>query len=422
MRNKTRFNPYLDDDRGFEDDDVMFGEEEVEVEEEESSHFDSIKQYMVDCLTQMTKYKKCLTVAMTIMKKEGYVFEPFQLSVLYEHLFFYIEQNHPGILRLFLYAMKPYFAFDFIAVDHVIRMYTKKHYVSIIPRRHGKTLTIYAVIASFIVAFPSLKVLAVAQFKNIITVTKRQILAYVTYWTTQIDPGSIDMSFPNVDSVSFAYKEGGVSTLACISAYNDNAIRGHDPQVCLVDETLCIKPIRFNSILALGQKKKCKIGLLSSPTPSPESHDLLLQFMTRLSEKTSGINFYHIIYFCGSMAHSKYSARQDGCVNMMFYKPRHITFTHANKTLTEIMTCNTKCYDSELGVIREDEVAEALRKQTAADSESTKAFLTSTVNRPTCCVTTIPARTTSFTSIRPTVAVLNLGSEWRAQDCTEHLR
>ncbi|VDI27765.1 Hypothetical predicted protein [Mytilus galloprovincialis] len=373
-RNKTKYNPYVSNDDDDDDDDFLFGNNTTEynVVQPDPEFSQEIARYISECLVKMTKYKKCVLVAVEIMRKEGYLFEPFQLSILYEHLFFYINENDPGVLHLFITAMKPYFAFTSIMIEHVIRMYTKKHYVSIIPRRHGKTLIIYAVIAAFLVSFPNLTVLAIAQSKNIITNTKKKIVAYVDFWVHNFEYGSMRISYPTTDNVSISYRDEnkGDSLLVCVSAHNDNSLRGPDPQLCIVDETMCINHNRFNSILALGQKKMCKVGLLSSPTP--ESRDLLIQFMTKLAQEESGINFYHVNYFCGETNHYKYSSSQDGCVNMIFYKPRHITFTHANKTLTEIMTCSTTCYNSELGIIREDDFIQAMN-QVSYDS-TTSAF------------------------------------------------
>lgn len=346
------------------------------------AYFQKLSNHVSERLVRMNHYKKSVYALNVIFNKEEYLFEPFQLSVFYEHLFFYMQQHSPGILRLFIMAMQPYFKFDFISVDHVIRMYTNKHYIDVIPRRHGKTMTIHAVIAACLIGFPGLVVMAVAQSKNIINTTKKKICGYISYWNAYVEPGSIGFSFPSQDNVQIEYRQpvkannnnGSISGkdvfkvedsyLVCVSAHNDNSLRGPDPQMCIVDETMCIKPGRFNTILALGQKKMCKVGFLSSPTPT--SHPLLIQFTTRLSHSGSGTNFYHINYFCGSPKHAKYSVSQEGCVNMVFYKPRHITFTSANKTLTEIMTASTTCYDGELGILREDEIEEAKQLQHSA--------------------------------------------------------
>lgn len=374
FKNKTRYNPYTNDTRRIDNDGLFVYDDDDDNSNKNNNNDGQISQYISDCLIKLTKYKKCVQIVTAIMTKEGFKYEPFQLSILYEHLFFYINEHDPGVLQYFIYAMYPYFMFNIDMVDHVIRMYTKKHYVSIIPRRHGKTLIIYAVIASFLLAFRKLNILAVAQTKNLIINTKKRVIAYIDFWIHNFEEDNkIIISYPTPDNAQIEFKDypQSGSLLICVSAHNDNSLRGPDPQICIVDETMCIKADRFNSILPFGQKKHCKIGCLSSPTP--QSKELLLQFCKRLSQEYSGTNFYHINYFCGSPKHLKYTVSQDGCVNLIFYKPRHITFTQENKTLTEIMTSSTICYDSELGIIKEDEFTND-NDLLSSDSEDTRAF------------------------------------------------
>ena len=186
--------------------------------------------------------------------------------------------------------------------------------------------------------------------------TKKNIVAYIEYCLENTEYASlIDVRFPTSHNVQITFLDTDeTSLLIFVSADLDNSLRGADAKVCIVDETMCINPNRFNSILALNQKRMCKVGFLSSPTP--ESKEMLIQFITRLATEQSSTNFYHVGYFCGANDHAKYSTTQDGCVNLLFYKHRHIILTEANKTLTEIMTSSTACYDGELGVVRQEEI------------------------------------------------------------------
>ena len=380
FKNKTFYNQYsCDDDDDDDDQDTreFFSQSPYSYKEETEDSNKAFTIFYNDSLAAMQKHKRCVDIAYHIMQKENHSFEIFQKSVLYEHLFFYVSEHDRGILRPFIMAMYPYFAFDYVMIDHVIKMYTKKHYVSIIPRRHGKTMTIYVILASFLLAYKSLTVLAIAQAKKIVDQIRSNVISFLTYWNTAIEPNSISYRLTkNTDNLYISYKGTEMSSqslLQCASAHSDQSARGPDPQIAIVDETLCINPSRFNSIIALGQKKMCKLGFLSSPTP--KSKDRIILFITKIARAlSSGTNFYFINYFCGSSSHAKYSSSQSGCVDLIFYKPRHITFSEDNKTLTDIMTTNVECYEGELGIIKDYEIEDAIREERAKRGLATYDF------------------------------------------------
>lgn len=368
FKNKTLYNQFSCEDDRIVNDIFFTGNEFQNVNDDDERDYKEedkvFNAYLTESLDCIQKHKKCVNVAFTIIKKENHPFEMFQKSILLEHLLFYISKKDPGILRPFVMAMYRYFSFDFGMIDHVIKMYTKKHYVSIIPRRHGKTFTIYLVLASFLIAYRTMSILAMAQNKKVINTTKSKVIHFLDYWNKEIEPNSISYSFMSTtDNVLVAYKDdpSNKSLLQCSSAHTDGGSRGPDPQFGIFDETFCFNPLRLNSILALGQKAMCKLGFLSSPTP--ESKDRIIKFITNVTNVTSGTNFYFINYFCGSSNHSKYSTSQSGCVDLMFYKPHHITFSADNKMLTEIMTRNSQCYEGELGIIKDYEIENAIREE-----------------------------------------------------------
>lgn len=316
--------------------------------------------YLTGSLKRMNEHKRCVEVVYAIVHRERYLFEPFQKSMLLEHLLFYVAERDPGIVRPLVTALYPYLAFDYSVVSHAISMYRKKHYVSIIPRRHGKTMMMQAIITAFLVSYSNFTVLAVAQNKKLITTTKSSIVNYLEFWRSEYDPTAFDISFP-VENVLVKFaKTGQQSLLICVSAHHESTLRGPDPQIVMVDEALAINSDRYPTILALGQKRACKIGLLSSPTI--EGKERIIQLITQLGADSNGTNFYHVKYYCGSKQHNPVSSNQQGCVNLMFYKPRHIVFSNDNRILTEIMTCDPQFYEGELGIIKDDEI-EAAQKE-----------------------------------------------------------
>lgn len=307
-------------------------------------------------LVSMIGYKKCIDVAYDLMKMLKTPFEMYQLTLLYEHLLFYVASVHPGIINTFISAMYPVMRFDQCMLNQVANVYCKKQYVIIIPRRHGKTFAIRLVIFAFVVAFPGSNVLSVAQNVKNTGLTSSFIRDYLDIWNREKDPGSI--SYANIDiskNILISYKGDTRKTvLQFVSATNDNSLRGPDPTVCIVDEHMCINTKRFTTLMALAQKRLCKIGFLSSPTP--ESKGRLIHFIVVLTSEGSGTNLHMINYFCGSPEHVKYASTQNACVNMMFHKPNHISYNGANKILTSAMTNDNEDYDSELGVIRQSEI------------------------------------------------------------------
>lgn len=328
-------------------------------DDENSADTNTINNYAAtikNSLISMIGYKKCLDVAYELMKMLKTPFEMYQLTLVYEHLLFYVASVHPGIIKTFISAMYPVMKFDQSMVDHVANIYCKKQYVIIIPRRHGKTFAIRLVIFAFVVAFPGSNVLSVAQNVKTVGLTGSFIRDYLDIWNREKDPGSI--SYANIDiskNILISYKGDSRKTvLQFVSATNDNSLRGPDPTVCIVDEHMCINTKRFTTLMALAQKRLCKIGFLSSPTP--ESKARLIHFIVVLTSEGSGTNLHMINYFCGSPEHVKYASTQNACVNMIFYKPNHISYNGANKILTSAMTQDNEDYDSELGVIRQSEI------------------------------------------------------------------
>ena len=75
---------------------------------------------------------------------------------------------------------------------------------------------------------------------------------------------SFNLKLPN-QGLEITHDDGSRSTLRIASAKQDNALRGPDPNLCLVDETFSIDEIRIPTIMALGHRKHCPILFFTSP-------------------------------------------------------------------------------------------------------------------------------------------------------------
>lgn len=279
-----------------------------------------------------------------------------------EHHLFYIKMHTPQALKPFLMAVRDYYSFGFNELNHIIDTYTLKQYFAMIPRRHGQSKCSAAVAAAMIVPYPRSTVLIVAQ-KKAVKNTNRKITNCVSIWVKENIPNMINTNKPSDDTVEFMYSgmdSIDATKLHTVSAYMPTSLRGYDPTLVIVDEAMCVKDASHTVITAYNQKRECKTVYLSSPTPKTKLKQINLVTSLCGAKNT---NIYRITYCCGADQHITYALKQDGCVNMIFYKPDHMTFSDENKMLQNILTNGSNSYESELGNITNNEFETAVEKQ-----------------------------------------------------------
>lgn len=351
-----------------DNDDNNDGQKSMEVDDRGEDYIVNERKYILKTLDDMKIYYEFIIFIYRLLKSEGNRFESFQKSMLYEILFFYISKHEScNLLNKFMAAMYPYFCF--IDTEYTRKLYTNKHYVLIVPRRHGKSRNYIKIATAIMCCLKKINMLYIAQSKSMCMETRNEIIANVE--KSIVNNSDVrEVSKPN-DGLVITYKEGYQNVIKFTSAHRDGSLRGWNPEICVVDEALAIGPSKFSTIMAVAQRECCKIGIMSSPVAN--NKEILRQLIINLSvndeseeivdgssivnrKEVNDINLYRVGYFCTNSDHLRYSTTQNGCVNMLFYMPNHINFSDSNKTLTRIMCMDEVCYENELGIIRSDDI------------------------------------------------------------------
>lgn len=329
------------------DDDCDMDAEENEASESDNNVFEGNVEHMLYILNEIKKHRKPLDIATHLMRDDGKLFEAFQKSSLYEHLMYYIRSTTPGVLKHFVMALTPMIGMDTYDIDHFIAMYTRRHHMQIIPRRHGKSFCISLGISAMLASYRDIKVMFVSKDLRNAKRMSSEVTVFLAKWAL-VERAEYKIK-RDEGGCSFIMVYPGNTTSVFDSTHGRNEIRGPDPQVCYIDEALTISARITHSILALTHKESCKVGIYSSPTASTQK--MLLNCISVLTKRDSGINFIMVNYFCGSDDHMEFAIKQSGCRDLIFSKPRHINLDFTNKLVSDVLTGSNKMYSDEMGIV-----------------------------------------------------------------------
>lgn len=289
-----------------------------------------------------------------VMEDETTTHQMFQKSVFYEVCFYYCmyKTSEESLTALMLGCNDTYFGFPMASIDRMRHKYTGKQYVCIIPRGLGKTTCIKLAIAVALVTFTNCEILAMAHTRSLVCTTKDDVEAALqNYFPSRVYGYRL---WKHKDSLILDFKDGTTNRLKYASACRPASLRGNDPDIGFLDEALCVSEDSYTVINAMIQRKRTKIGFLSSPISNKK--EALLNLVVNMSTKCSSINLYRLCYFCLDRLHVQYSASHTGCYRKMF-APRHIAYDEANKNFEGVITRSEASYENELGVIRPEDVA-----------------------------------------------------------------
>lgn len=342
---------------------------------------ESIQSHILTVTKNSEKWLAFLDFCFDNARTQGYLFEAFQKSYMLETLLFYINEHSPISVLPFIQGISAkYTGHDgfFHISDYIKIIFINKHAILIVPRRHGKTWIITLTIAAVLYAFPA-KVLYICHEKSLSITVKQDVGCMLLNYTEKM-PG-IEFKWPNngVDLTKRIFSQSGTddsyntpimlnsttngdnnaivgeaSSARFVTGSVEKNIRGHNVEVCIVDEMLCINSNKFASIMAHGQKKSCKLTFLSSPVE--KNTEMLLHMVNELPYKRETTMFYRVFYICLLENHIKYAKSQVACPRLMFYLPRHITFDDSNKLMTQVLTNNVASYDNELGILSKEDL------------------------------------------------------------------
>ena len=279
----------------------------------------------------------------------------FQKSLFYEVLFFYClnKTSQDTLTNVILGANDMYFGFCISSIDKMILKYTGKQYMAIVPRGLGKTRCIKLVTAVALITFRGCEIFTMAHIKSLSSALKDDVESILL---TKFPPSKFNYRlFKHQDSIiiSFYDDSGKFNRLKYASACNPASLRGNDPHIGFLDETLCVSRDSYAVINAMNQRSHTKIGFVSSPIANKKED--LINLVVNMPIKCNYINLYRLCYFCLDKSHVNFSYSQTGCYRKM-YAPKHIMYTNDNKNFEGVLTRSNESYENELGIIHPEEI------------------------------------------------------------------
>ena len=334
---------------------------------QESKHESSVKDVITDILHHKPNYLEFLFIYHRMAHEEDIYYEMFQKSFFYE-MFFHLLKKETIITKPIMLAIcKNFMGLDVHEsfIDEVLEFYSHKYAYQIIPRRHGKTFMTGSGFVSllFTCLTSGLKLGYYSHTKDLSQTVKNFVIGKCKEWSEKLCQYRYNIMTPT-DSVVVkivndmkttifsnddVIKDDDFNCLAKFkSARNDNALRGDDLNILIVDEAFSINKSRFATILAHGQKADNKIIFLTSPVN--HKVDEMCE-ITRSLKCRKDINLYHVYYFCNNPDHLQYAAKHPACPNLIFYKPNHIHINETNRYLSNLLAQSNTSYEDELGIV-----------------------------------------------------------------------
>ncbi|KAK3761558.1 hypothetical protein RRG08_010282 [Elysia crispata] len=289
-----------------------------------------------------------------VMEHPTTTHQMFQKSVFYEVLFFYClyHTNKDTLNALILGCNDTYLGFAMASLERMRKKYTGKQYIAIIPRGLGKTRCIKLTIAVALVTFRKCELLAMAHTRSMVCTTKDDV---ETTLMSRFPPAVYGYETRHhEDCLIIEFPDGSYNRLKYASACRSASVRGNDPDIGFLDESLCVAEESYAAINPMIQRKHTKIGFVSSPISNKK--DVLLNLVVNMEVMCQQINMYRLCYFCMHPLHVQHSTGHTGCYRKIF-APRYITYDEDNKRFEGVITRTEASYENEQGVIRPEDRA-----------------------------------------------------------------
>lgn len=392
------YNPYtLADHELVEEDQLIDDDELFYVPKRAKGDVVKERKYelnLTNNIKELTQFKFFIDTIYNIRPKNKY--ETFQKSAIYDILFYRITAAVGcgyAALKNFLWGMtETYFGFAVTELDHMAKMYTKKHTIYVVMRGLGKTTIQKEIAAAAMLCLKDIKILMIAQSKAMVTCSLNEvrdcILKYHDKESNQIftPPDCVNLYFnvkqtPSNNKTDTSLVKTNlfeyVNKLECVSSAKDGSLRGKNPNFVLVDEFIILE--NHPTIVALAQRCHCQINYFSSPVyHKPEMYVNIIVDLNS-SEDT---NLYRMMYFCMKKDHIKFSTTQQACINLWFYMPKHLVYSNDNRLITDVMSSGSRhsqnsvpyyvagarpsAYSNELGIVRRSDIEVAMQQRRQA--------------------------------------------------------
>ncbi|AAM22132.1 cleavage/packaging protein [Suid gammaherpesvirus 3] len=286
------------------------------------------------CSTQCRKFEELKNFIInlssflngTYVSKSNSV-EPFQKQLILHTFYFLISIKAPESCMKLFDIFKVYFDLSDMIPERM-EVFKQKASVFLIPRRHGKTWIVVAIISILLTSIEDLHIGYVAHQKHVSNTVFTEII------------NTLNRFFPSKyieikkDNGTILFKADGKkpSTLMCATCFNKNSIRGQTFNLLYIDEANFIKKDALPTILGFMLQKDAKLIFISSSNSSDQSTSFLYKLKSA-DEKLLNV----VSYVCSE--HKEDFSLQDKIISCPCYRlhiPSYITIDTSIKNTTNL--------------------------------------------------------------------------------------
>lgn len=144
--------------------------------------------------------------------------EPFQKQLIAHTLYFLISIKVPELTNKLFLEFREYFGLFDTSIEK-LQAFKQKTSVFLIPRRHGKTWIVVAIIATILLSLKNVSLGYVAHQKHVANAVFSEIINVITRWGNA--DALLDIKKES-GTISYSIEGEGKSTLMCATCFNKN--------------------------------------------------------------------------------------------------------------------------------------------------------------------------------------------------------
>ncbi|UTM05590.1 DNA packaging terminase subunit 1 [Equid gammaherpesvirus 2] len=212
--------------------------------------------------------------------------EPFQKQLILHTFYFLISIKAPHAANTLFEVFKEYFGL-FDMGREALQTFKQKSTVYLIPRRHGKTWIVVAIISMLLTSVENIHVGYVAHQKHVANSVFAEIINTIYRW---FPAKNVYIKKEN-GTIMYTNENRRPSTLMCATCFNKNSIRGQTFNLLYVDEANFIKKDSLPSILGFMLQKDAKIIFISSVNSSDQTTSFLYNLKNAKEKMLNVVNY-----------------------------------------------------------------------------------------------------------------------------------
>nr|WEM32539.1 cleavage packaging protein [Bovine gammaherpesvirus 4] len=212
--------------------------------------------------------------------------ELFQKQLILHTFYFLISIKTPEETNKMFTFFKHYVGL-FDIDDNILQCFKQKSTVFLIPRRHGKTWIVVAIISVLLASVENIHIGYVAHQKHVANAVFTEIITTLYQW---FPSKNIEIKKEN-GTIIYTKPGRKPSTLMCATCFNKNSIRGQTFNILYVDEANFIKKEALPAILGFMLQKDAKIIFISSVNSADKSTSFLFNLRNAKEKMLNVVNY-----------------------------------------------------------------------------------------------------------------------------------